>query len=46
MEEKGKKKRKKRGKKNQSLLRLVPHHFASNIQRFVAKEQEIGTRLP
>ena len=43
IEEKGKRekrKRKKREKKNQSLLGLVRHHFASNIPRFVAKQQE------
>ena len=43
MEENGKgekRKRKKMGKKNQSLIGLVPHHFASNIPRFVANEQQ------
>ena len=35
-----KRKRKKMGKKNRSLLGLVPHHFASNIARFVANEQK------
>ena len=39
-EKREKRKMKKRGKKNWSLLGLVPHHFASNIPRFVTKEQE------